>query len=63
MKRRRLTGKVFGEGPENLRDPLLSPKDVIEQMRRLGKEISYKDATRWVFRKKRESNSFQREGG
>ena len=63
MRRKRLTGKVFGESPENLRDPLLSPKDVIEQMRRLGKEISYKEASRWVLQKNRESNMIRREGG
>lgn len=63
MRRKRLTGKVFGESAEYLSDPLLSPKDVIEQMRRLGKEISYKEASRWVLQKNRESNMIRREGG
>ena len=63
MKRRRLVREVFGESPESLRDPLLFPKDVIEQMRRLGKEISYKEASRWVLQKNRESNMIRREGG
>ena len=60
LKRRRLVRKVFGESPESLRDPLLFPKDVIEQMRRLGEEISYKGATRRVLRNKG-SSVIQRE--
>ena len=60
MRRKRLTGKVFGESAEYLSDPLLSPKDVIEQMRRLGEEISYKGATRRVLRNKG-SSVIQRE--
>jgi len=55
--------KVYKPRPESFCEPLPAPKDVMEQMRRLGRTVSVKDTTSWEVRKKEHSSRIRRDGG